>query len=73
VDTAGDAQLVVYLAGGSALELAIQGSRQVTEVACGDAVLFAATRVPHATAKRDWTRVSLVARYFLKSGRHDLS
>lgn len=64
VDGYGDAQLVVYLAGDSAIELSLGVSKRVLEVCCGDAILFEASRIPHATLARDSTRVSIVARYF---------
>ena len=64
VDGYGDAQLVVYLAGHSAIELSLEASKQVYEVCGGDAILFEASRIPHATLARSSRRVSMVARYF---------
>lgn len=65
VDRAGDAQLVAYLSGGSEIELLLGSSSQAYGVGCGDAILFEASRIPHATLPKEDTRVSIVARYFL--------
>lgn len=64
VDGSGDAQLVAYLTGKSAVALALGSSTQVLEMNCGDALLFEASLIPHATLARNSMRVSMVARYF---------